>query len=684
MDGLDSKAAADGQSMSAVGPGSGTLGSPGANRRRVPDMVRRSRAEVDQERERTGREAAEAKMEPHPRGGAEAMDTRLDASGLGPDDTLPRSFKSASQHTSQSEAGFSGPPPTPSSRGNRNGVRRDEFKDGSSGAATPGNSTLGGGGGGRGVHRTHANGHRPGVKPGVNQLVLKFTTLSDGNERASFYVDDGGGTIGRGEENTVSVPSDTTLAPVRHARIEYINGEFQLMDQSQEHHAAIRVGTGRAAPEWPLSVSAAFSAGNSIFVVEAVEAVDSADPLLTLSVRTGPKHGETLVITRRGATLGRANENTVCIQDRELSRRHSRIHFDPNNSTFLVSDLGSTNGTYVQLVGPYAGRYPLHLNDNILVGRTGFSINRYDFGKSEEKGLRREMEDKSILLQDLRILELEAVDPDYLSPQTWMAVYDGHGGIHASHYLSQRLHQFVKDSLNRKAPRMQPRDMGQQDAMVKEALKEAFLDADRDFISASDRGQASAGSTATSVLILGNRAYCANVGDSRTVLCRSGQATPLSMDHKPSRDDEAARIKAAGGFVINRRVMGELAVSRAFGDIEFKKCIREIVGDAAANAAGNGEDNPDIDTSKPLIVAEPEIQIVSLTENDDFLLLACDGLFDVLTNQKACDIAAEELARHGDAQKAAEALSYQAINVYQSRDNVTVMIVLLRPLKGSW
>ena len=271
------------------------LGSPGANRRRVPDMVRRSRAEVDQERERvisnpppipsflppslsslstfrratagnvtsaetshadhsilralqTGKEAAEGKMDPHPRGGAEAMDTRLDTSGLGvseplslpprappsckaltcecvraccrvrgyphqPDDTLPRSFKSSSQHVALSEAGFSGPPPTPSSRGNRNGVRRDEFKDGSSGAVTPGNSTMGGAGGG-GAHQAHGNGHR-GVRPGVNQLVLKFTTLSDGNERASFYVDDSGGTIGRGEENTVSVPSDTTLSPVR-------------------------------------------------------------------------------------------------------------------------------------------------------------------------------------------------------------------------------------------------------------------------------------------------------------------------------------------------------------------------------------------------------------------------------------------------------------------------------------
>ena len=62
--------------------------------------------------------------------------------------------------------------------------------------------------------------------------------------------------------------------------------------------------------------------------------------------------------------------------------------------SFYVSDLGSTNGTYVQLVGPYAGRYPLHLNDHILVGRTGFSVNRFDFGISEETGMRRSMEDK--------------------------------------------------------------------------------------------------------------------------------------------------------------------------------------------------------------------------------------------------------------------------------------------------
>mmetsp|Transcript_100700 Transcript_100700/g.288587 ORF Transcript_100700/g.288587 Transcript_100700/m.288587 type:complete len:201 (+) Transcript_100700:1099-1701(+) len=193
-------------------------------------------------------------------------------------------------------------------------------------------------------------------------------------------------------------------------------------------------------------------------------------------------------------------------------------------------------------------------------------------------------------------------------------------------------------------------------------------------------GHAQAGSTATTVLLLGDRAYCGNVGDSRTVLCRSGEAVPLSDDHKPSREDEAARIKAAGGFIIHKRVMGELAVSRAFGDAEFKKGINEILGDDAptAGSGGRADNNPDTDLSKPLIIAEPEVQAVTLIPADDFLLLACDGLFDVLTNQEACDLILAEMARHGDVQRAAEALSRNAIDDCGSRDNVSILIVLLR------
>ena len=228
--------------------------------------------------------------------------------------------------------------------------------------------------------------------------------------------------------------------------------------------------------------------------------------------------------------------------------------------------------------------------------------------------------------------------------------------------------------------------------------------------------------------------------------------------------------------------MGELAVSRAFGDAEFKKGINEILGDDAPIAGGGGraDNNPDTDLSKPLIIAEPEVQAITLTPADDFMLLACDGLFDVLTNQEvrarrareivrvpsaqcpvpsaqcpvpsarcpvpgarcpvpgarcpvhsarcpvpgarcpvpgarcpvpsahcscsypcarssvavkvaldrqlptppphlqACDLILAEMARHGDVQRAAEALSRNAIDDCGSRDNVSILIVLLR------
>jgi serine/threonine protein phosphatase PrpC len=112
------------------------------------------------------------------------------------------------------------------------------------------------------------------------------------------------------------------------------------------------------------------------------------------------------------------------------------------------------------------------------------------------------------------------------------------------------------------------------DRIVTKCLKDTFLKTDNDFISSCEDPQH--GSTATTALIMGSRLYSANVGDSRTLLCRNFEPFPLSEDHKPAREDENKRIRDAGGFVINNRVMGELAVSRAFGDCEFKKGIQVI------------------------------------------------------------------------------------------------------------
>jgi serine/threonine protein phosphatase PrpC len=129
---------------------------------------------------------------------------------------------------------------------------------------------------------------------------------------------------------------------------------------------------------------------------------------------------------------------------------------------------------------------------------------------------------------------------------------------------------------------------------------------------------------------------------------RNFTAQAMSVDHKPGREDESKRIRDAGGFVINNRVMGELAVSRAFGDSEFKKGIQSIIGqdELLKNENGDGEENKNWD--QPLVIAEPDIQVVTINEDDQFVLLACDGLYDVFTNEEVVSFVLAQMTEHAD------------------------------------
>jgi serine/threonine protein phosphatase PrpC len=462
------------------------------------------------------------------------------------------------------------------------------------------------------------------ITPGhLTSIVLKFTTLSESNEAPSFTLGARGGRIGKGPGNEVSIPSDTRLAAVGHAQIEYSNGSFYLIDGGHDFGASIRISVGVKKKQWTLDIDSRFSIGNSVFRSSG----GNSEGQLVLECLEGPLKGERKLIPRRGATLGRSSDNTLSIPDRELSRRHSRIEYDENAGKFFVCDIGSTNGTYMQLVGPYKGRYKLSLNDHILVGRTGFSVNRYDYGLSEEMGHRNSMEDSCAIVQHLNIVPLSNY---YLAPQSFFGVYDGHGGSHASIYLSQNLHVNVVDALTDAAPELLqiieeataagaapltaamsasggPPSKDKLDRLVIQALKSSFLKTDFEFIGSSDHPQS--GSTATTVLLLGRRLYCANTGDSRTVLSRNFEAVPMSLDHKPSREDESKRIREAGGFVINNRVMGELAVSRAFGDAEFKKGIKSIIEEEGVGLSGGSTAEEQKSWDQPLIIAEPDVEV---------------------------------------------------------------------------
>ncbi|KAL2919767.1 ATPase [Polyrhizophydium stewartii] len=140
--------------------------------------------------------------------------------------------------------------------------------------------------------------------------------------------------------------------------------------------------------------------------------------------------------------------------------------------------------------------------------------------------------------------------------------------------------------------------------------------------------------------------YTANVGDSRAVLCRDGTAARLSYDHKGSDQQEARRIIEAGGFVMNNRVNGVLAVTRSLGDTSLKEWV----------------------------IGNPYTTETVLGDKDAFLVLACDGIWDVCSDQQGCDI----IKDIRDPQEAADTLLDYALDNY-STDNLTVVVSRFNP-----
>ncbi len=210
-------------------------------------------------------------------------------------------------------------------------------------------------------------------------------------------------------------------------------------------------------------------------------------------------------------------------------------------------------------------------------------------------------------------------------------VFDGHGGSRAAEYVKENLFDNLMNH---------PNFLDN----TKLAIVESYKQTDEDYLKEENNQQRDAGSTASTAVLVGDRLLVANVGDSRAVICRGGKAFALSDDHKPNRTDERQRIEDAGGVVMwvgTWRVGGVLAVSRAFGDRLLKQYV----------------------------VAEPEIQEDTI-EGVDFLILASDGLWDVVTNQEAVSM----IESITNAEEAANRLTDEAYR-RGSCDNITCLIV---------
>ncbi|XP_072755758.1 protein phosphatase 1B isoform X2 [Anoplolepis gracilipes] len=259
------------------------------------------------------------------------------------------------------------------------------------------------------------------------------------------------------------------------------------------------------------------------------------------------------------------------------------------------------------------------------------------FGVASMQGWRMEMEDAHRAIPCLE---------GSLSDWSYFAVFDGHAGALVSAHSAEHLLECI----------MQTEEFKAEDVI--QGIHSGFLRLDdemRDLPEMSS-GTDKSGSTAVCAFISPKNIYIANCGDSRAVLCRSGIPVFSTRDHKPVLPAEKERIQNAGGSVMIQRVNGSLAVSRALGDYEYK------------NLKDRGP-------CEQLVSPEPEIFVRDRDdEHDEFLVLACDGIWDVMNNEDLCNFIHSRLLLTDDL----EAVTNLVVDtcLYKgSRDNMSIVLV---------
>ncbi|ODV79866.1 PP2C-domain-containing protein [Suhomyces tanzawaensis NRRL Y-17324] len=229
------------------------------------------------------------------------------------------------------------------------------------------------------------------------------------------------------------------------------------------------------------------------------------------------------------------------------------------------------------------------------------------YGLSSMQGWRINMEDAHATILNLQ-------DEGSKEHAAFFGVYDGHGGEKAAIFTGEHLHDIVKST------------QAYKNKDYINALKEGFLSCDQAILQDAGMKDDDSGCAATSAIITDKQIICGNAGDSRTIMSINGYAKALSYDHKPSNEGEKARICSAGGYVDMGRVNGNLALSRGIGDFEFKK-------------------NVDLPAEEQIVTCYPDVIQHDIDfEKDEFVVLACDGIWDCLTSQKCVECIRKKLS----------------------------------------
>nr|CAH04419.1 protein phosphatase 2C [Euplotes vannus] len=265
---------------------------------------------------------------------------------------------------------------------------------------------------------------------------------------------------------------------------------------------------------------------------------------------------------------------------------------------------------------------------------------KLSYGACEMQGWRLGMEDAVI------------ANLDFDEDTSLFGVFDGHGGKEASQVVKDNYERILKgdssykdgdcqkglyDSfkgtdvfLGSKTGKQEMKAVADSNPEVKNPLLKILGEEAKDK-PAGERDEESymldsKGCTANVVLIKGSAIYCANAGDSRCVLSREGKAVNLSGDHKPENEIERERIRKAGSEIVDGRVDGNLNLSRSLGDLKHKQ-------------------KPGLKPEEQPITCVPDITVDKIKPGDDFIVMACDGIWEVKSSQDVVDFISERLKK---------------------------------------
>jgi serine/threonine protein phosphatase PrpC len=304
-------------------------------------------------------------------------------------------------------------------------------------------------------------------------------------------------------------------------------------------------------------------------------------------------------------------------------------------------------------------------------------------GVAAAQGQRAYMEDRYSAVVDLKPQDMTTCDG---VRRSFLGVYDGHNGAWAAEFASERMHTFLpREALEPNTAEHCPEQTSRYNETMKAHLKKMYMDCDEEILDTTQQRGRRDGSTAVCVLQVGAALFTAHAGDSRAVVGYSdGRSRAMTEDHKPSTATERQRVTSVGGrieFCGCWRVIAEhptkpvraaLAVSRSLGDIDFKR-----------------------PTDKG-VTAEPDVNRFDLDANINFVILASDGMWDVIRDHEAGEIARAALVSRGVlngdgeitsndtnlVEEACNAASKELLDTSMERgtsDNVTVLVAVYIP-----